>query len=231
MKTKALKAAFPKTIPVMAGYLFLGIAYGFLMKTKGFGIGWVILISGAVFAGSMQYVGIKLLTSTFNPIYTLLLTLMVNARHFFYGLSMLEKYSGTKRLKYFLIFGLADETFSINCSSEVPMDVDRGWFYFFITLLNYTYWLVFSSIGNIIGNLFTFDTTGLDFVLTALFTVIFLEQWKEQKGHTASLIGIISSFLSLVLFGKDNFIIPAMILMVMVSTFFKKPIEKGMDGI
>lgn len=231
MKTKAFKAAFPKTLPIMTGYMFLGMAYGFLMKTKGFGIGWVALISGTVFAGSMQYVGIKLLTSTFNPIYVLLLTLMVNARHFFYGLSMLEKYRGIKRLKYFLIFGLADEAFSINCSQEVPVDVDRGWFYFFITLLNYSYWLIFSSIGNIMGNLFVFDTTGLDFVLTALLIVIFLEQWKDQRGHTASLIGLISSFLALVLFGKENFIIPAMILMVSVLTFFRKPIEKGVDGI
>jgi len=225
MKWKELKAAYPLTIPVMTGYLFLGAAYGFLMKSRGFGVGWTAIISATVFAGSMQYAGVKLLTSTFNPIYALLITLVVNARHSFYGISMLEKYKGIKKLKAFLIFGLVDETFSINYSHKLPQDVDKGRFYFFVTFLNYTYWIVACIIGNLIRNLFTFDTKGLDFVLTAFFVVIFIDQWISQKNHTSALIGLLSSVICLIIFGQNRFIIPAMILMIASLIFFKPHIE------
>lgn len=225
-KTKALKAAFPHTIPVFTGFTFLGIAYGLLMNSKGYGFGWTVLMSLLIFAGSMQYVAITLLTSVFNPIAALLLTLMVNARHLFYGISMLEKYKGTGKLKPYLIFGLCDETFSIICSAEPPKGVNRNWFMFFITLLDHSYWVIGSALGGLLGYIVSFNTRGLDFVLTALFTVIFIGQWKSQKNHNPAVIGVVSSIICLFFFGKDIFIIPSMILILVVLTIFKKSFSK-----
>lgn len=173
---KALKAAFPHTIPVFAGFIFLGIAFGILMNSKGYGGGWTILMSFIVYAGSAQYVAINFLTSVFDPLYALLLTLMVNARHLFYGISMLDKYKGTGKFKPYLIFGLCDETFSIICSANPPVGVNRNWFMFFITFLHHCYWVLGSAIGGLLGYMVSFNTKGLDFVLTALFVVIFIGQ-------------------------------------------------------
>ncbi|NLY71747.1 MAG: branched-chain amino acid ABC transporter permease [Clostridiales bacterium] len=229
MKKEALKAAFPHTIPVMTGYLFLGAAYGILMNTKGYGVGWTLFISVFVFAGSMQYVGVTLLTSIFNPIYAFLLTLMVNARHLFYGVSMLEKYQGTGKFKPYLIFGLTDETFSIQCSIEAPEGIDRNWFMFFITLLDHIYWVVGSVIGSLLGYIVNFNTEGLDFVLTALFVVIFINQWKSTRNHIPALVGLLSSIVCLLIFGQDSFIIPAMVLILIVLTIFRNKLEGGME--
>ncbi len=224
MISKAFKTAFPYTIPIMTGYMFLGVAYGFLMNAKGFGIGWTLLASLTVFAGSMQFAGVALLTSLYHPLYALLLTLMINARHLFYGVAMLGKYACTGRMKAFLIFGLVDETFSINCSAEPPEGVSRRLFYFFVTLLNYIYWVSYSVIGAAAGQFIRFDTKGLEFVLTALFVVIFLNQWREQEKHTAAVIGVVSSVLCLMIFGQDHFIIPAMVLIAAALIVFKKRI-------
>ena len=228
-KIKALKAAFPHTIPVMTGFLFLGIAYGILMNSKGYNFGWSILMSIFVFAGSMQYVAINLLSVAFNPLNALLMTIMVNARHLFYGLSMLEKFKGTGNKKPYLIFGLIDETFSILCSTEPPEGVDRGWFMFFITLLNHIYWVTASALGGILGSMFSFNTKGIDFVMTALFVVIFINQWKSQKQHLPAVIGIAASVLCLLLFGSGGFIIPSMILIIGALIIFRKPFEKGAE--
>jgi len=224
-KVKALKAAFPYTIPVMTGYLFLGAAYGILMSSKGYGFGWSLLISVFVFAGSMQYVAIDLLTTAFNPLKAFLMAIMVNARHLFYGLSMLKKYENVGKKKPYLVFGLTDETFSIVCSTEPPEGIDRGWFMFFVTLLNQVYWVTASVIGSFLGSKFTFNTKGIDFVMTALFVVIFVDQWKAQKDHISALTGVIASLVCLLLFGPDRFIIPAMILITVVFTLFRKRIE------
>lgn len=223
---KALKAAFPHTIPVFTGFIFLGVAYGILMTTKGYGVGITTLMSAIAFAGSMQYVAITLLTSAFNPIYALLLTLMVNARHLFYGISMLEKFKDTGKLKPYLIFALCDETFSILCSAEPPENISKKWFMFFITLLNYIYWVLASALGGILGNMVTFNTTGLDFVLTALFVVIFINQWRSQEKHIPAVIGVLSSIICLVIFGQDRFIIPAMITIIIALTVSKPLIER-----
>lgn len=225
-KTKALKAAFPHTIPVMTGYLFLGIAFGILLNSKGYHFGWAILMSLFVYAGSMQYVAVNLLIGIFNPLNAFLITLAVNARHLFYGLSMLERFKGTENKKTYLIFGLTDETYSILCYSDPPEGVDRNWFMFFVTLLNQLYWVTASAIGGLLGSLFIFNTKGIDFVMTALFTVIFLNQWMSQKNHAPAIIGVVVSVFCLVLFGSEKFIIPAMILIVLALTFLKKPIEK-----
>ncbi len=221
-KTKALKAAFPHTIPVFTGFLFLSIAYGILMTSKGYGFGWSILFSAVVFAGSAQYVAITFLTSVFNPVYALMMSLMVNARHLFYGISMIDKYKDAGKLKPFLIYGLCDETFSIVCFAEPPEGVDKNWFMFFITLLNYSYWVIGSGIGGLLGSIITFNTKGLDFVLTALFVVIFIGQWKSQKDHKPAITGVISSVICLIIFGPTNFIIPSMIAIIFVLTMLRK---------
>lgn len=225
-KIKALKAAFPVTIPVLTGYLFLGMAYGILMNDKGFHLGWILLNSVVVYAGSMQFVGIGLLTLGFQPLHALFMTLMVNARHLFYGISMLGKYKGIGKQKPYLIFGLTDETFSIVCSTDAPKGVAKEWFFFFITFLNQCYWVLGSILGGILGQFIGFDTTGLDFALTALFVVIFVNQWLEQKDHTPALVGVFATVISLVVCGPDQFIIPAMIMILAVLTIFRSKLEK-----
>jgi 4-azaleucine resistance transporter AzlC len=225
-KTKALKAAFPHTIPVFTGFIFLGIAYGVLMNSKGYGVGWTILMSLVVFAGSAQYVAITFLTTVFNPVYALLMTLMINARHLFYGISLLDKYKDTGKLKPYLIFGLCDETFSIVLSAEAPKGVDKNWFVFFITLLDHAYWVLGSALGALLGSIISFNTKGLDFVLTALFVVIFVGQWKSQKDRKPAVVGVFCSVICLKLFGQDNFIIPSMLLILLVLSLYRKEYEK-----
>lgn len=226
VQKEALKAAFPSTIPVFTGYIFLGIAYGILMNSKGYGFGWTVLMSLLAFAGSAQYVAITFLTSVFNPIYALLITLMINARHLFYGISMLDKYKGTGKLKPYLIFGLSDETFSIICSTEPPDGINRNLFMFFITLLDHGYWVLGSALGGLLGSMISFNTRGLDFVLTALFVVIFLGQWENQKNHKPAVIGVSCSIICLAVFGQSNFIIPAMIAILAILTVSRKEFEK-----
>ncbi len=224
-KKSAFKAAFPYTVPICAGFLFLGISYGFLMSSKGFAIIYPLCMSLLIFAGSMEFVTVNLLLSTFQPISAFLLALMVNARHIFYGISMLEKFKGTGKKKWYLIFGMCDESFSINCSAKIPEGIDQGWFLFFVTLLNHIYWVSGATIGAILGNIITFHTEGIEFVLTALFLVIFLNQWMETKRHTPALIGVAASLVSLLIFGPDNFMIPAMLLILAVFLAIRKRVD------
>lgn len=213
---KALTAAFPSTIPVLTGFLVLGMAYGMLMQAKGYGAVWSLLMSAIAFCGSMQFVAITLLTTVFDPVQAFLMSLMVNARHLFYGLSMLEKYKGLGKVRAFLIYTLCDETFSIVSSVNPPADVNRRYYYIAISLLNYLYWVLGSFLGGLAGHVVTFDTRGLDFVLTALFVVLFLEQWKNKQNRWAGLIGIAGTAAAFLIFGKDSFIIPAMAVIVFV---------------
>lgn len=226
-KTKAFKAAFPHTLPIMAGFLFLGIAYGIYMQSKGFSFWWPTLMALFIFAGSMEFVTVDLLLSAFNPLYALLLALIVNARHLFYGLSMLETYRDAGRKKWYLIFGMCDESFSINCSTEPPQGVDKGWFYFFVTLLNHLYWVTGAALGGLLGSFVFFNTKGIDFVMTALFVVIFLDQWKTKKGRVPAAVGVMVSVAALAVFGAGNFILPAMALMLAVLTLLRKPLTRG----
>lgn len=209
-------AAFPKTVPVLAGFLVLGIAYGVLMQTKGYGPEWSVLMSAVAFCGSMQYVAITLLTTAFNPIQAFLMSIMVNARHLFYGLSMLDKFKGAGKLKGVLIYLLCDETFSIECSVDPPDGIDKKYFYFFISVLDYLYWVLGTFLGGILGGFITFNTKGLDFALTALFVVLFMEQWKKKENRTYCIIGLVGTAVSLIIFGEDSFIIPAMIVIMAV---------------
>jgi len=221
---KAFRAAFPHTIPVLTGFLLLGTAYGVLMQTKGYGAIWAVLMSIIAFCGSMQYVAITLLTIPFNPMQAFLLSFMVNARHLFYGLSMLEKYKGLGKFRFFLIYTLCDETFSISCSVEPPEDVNRKYFYFWLSFLDYSYWVCGTFLGGVLGNFITINTKGLDFVLTALFIVLFLEQWKKKENRLSGLIGIGCSVAAAAIFGTDRFIIPAMAMIVLALTLGRKKI-------
>lgn len=227
---KAFFAAFPNTIPILAGFLFLGMTYGIYMNVSGFSFWYPCLMSLTIFAGSVEFVAVNLLLGAFHPIQALAMTLMLNARHLFYGISMLDRFRGLGLKKIYLIFGMCDETFSINYTAEIPPDVDRGWFMFFVTLLNHLYWFAGATLGGIFGSFITFNTEGLDFVMTAMFVVIFLEQWLKEKRHESSLLGIGLSVLSLIAFGADGFLIPAMLSILAVLTLLRKPLEKTKGG-
>lgn len=207
----ALKAAFPHTLPVLAGFMFLGITYGVLMNTSGFPFWYPIIISLSLFAGSAQFVAVNILLGAFNPLQAFAMILMINARHLFYGLSMLEKYKGVGLKKLYLIFGMCDETFSINCSVDVPEGIDRGKFYLATTLLDQAYWVAGTAIGAIFGSFITFSTEGLDFAMTAMFVVIFVEQLSSKENVLTCFAGLFVSLLCLIIFGRDAFLIPAMI--------------------
>ncbi|HIW49578.1 MAG TPA: azaleucine resistance protein AzlC [Candidatus Blautia intestinavium] len=223
---KAFKAAFPYTIPIFAGFWFLGLTYGIYMNVSGFSFLYPMLMSITIFAGSMEFITANMLLGSFNPVQAFLMTLMINARHLFYGISMLDRFRGTGLKKLYLIFGMCDETFSINYTAQIPPDVDRGWFMFFVTLLNHFYWFSGSTLGGIFGSFIHFDTEGLDFVMTAMFVVIFMEQWLKDKQHISALLGLGISVLCLLIFGADNFIIPSMAAMLLMLTGMRKPIEQ-----
>lgn len=223
---KAFLSAFPHTIPIFAGFWFLGITYGIYMNVSGFNVWYTLLMSVTIFAGSIEFVTVNMLLGAFNPIQALFMTLMINARHLFYGIAMLDKYSGTGLKKLYLIFGMCDESFSINYTSDIPKDVDKVWFMFFVTLLNHFYWVSGAALGSMCGSLIEFNTKGLDFVMTAMFVVIFMEQWLKEKKHYSSLIGLCVSILCLIIFGADNFIIPSMLAILGILTFLRKPFER-----
>lgn len=206
----ALSAAFPHTLPVLAGFLFLGIAYGLLMETKGYGALWSVAMSAIAFCGSMQFLAVSLLAAGFDPLGAFLLSLMVNARQLFYGISMLDKYKGLGKARGILIYTLCDETFSISSSVQPPEGINRKYFYLSISLLDYFYWIFGTLLGGLLGGYIGFSTEGVDFALTALFVVLFLEQMKDKKNHISGLIGIGSALAALVIFGADNLVLPAM---------------------
>ncbi|WP_052401138.1 AzlC family ABC transporter permease [Oceanobacillus jeddahense] len=222
-----LKHAFPKTLPILAGFTFLGIAYGVYMHSLGFQPIYAILMSILIFAGSMEFVAGSLLLGAFNPLSAFLLTLMINARHLFYGISMLDKFKGTGKKKAYLIYGMCDESFVINSTARTPASINNGWFMFYVTLLNQIYWVSGATIGSLFGSMITFNTDGLEFVMTALFVVIFLDQWMKERNHISSLIGIAASVLCLIVFGTEHFIIPAMLIILIFLTLIKKFITKN----
>lgn len=230
MKRKAFKAAFPYTIPIFAGFWFLGLAYGIYMNVSGFPFVYPMLMSLLIFGGSLEFVAVEMLLSPFAPLQVFIMTLLIQARHLFYGISMLDKFKGMGWKKFYLIFGMCDETFSINYTAKIPPDVDRGWFMFFVTLLNYFYWFSGATIGGLIGSMLKFDTTGISFVMTAMFVVIFLEQWLKEKEHTSAIIGLFAAAACLVCFGADSFMIPSMVLIILLLTFFRKRLDKKTDN-
>ena len=228
-KAASLRAAFVYTLPVLAGFIFLGLTYGILMSQKGFPIYLSLLMSALVYAGSMQFVAINLLAGAFSPLEAFLITLMINARHVFYGISMLDKYKGKGFIKPYLIFGMSDETFSINYTAKLRGGKDEKYFMFFVTLLNHAYWVIGTAIGAIFGSLVSVPIEGIDFVMCSMFAVVFFENLRGgRKTVPSSLIGLLISLASLLIFGKDSFIIPAMIGIVIALAILKTPIEKRM---
>lgn len=226
MKRKALQAAFPYTIPIFAGFWFLGLAYGIYMNVSGFSFVYPMLMSLTIFGGSLEFVAVEMLLSPYAPVQVILMTLLIQARHLFYGISMLDKFRGIGWKKFYLIFGMCDETFSINYTADIPEDVDQGWFMFFVTLLNHFYWFFGATIGGLVGSLLKFNTEGISFVMTSMFVVIFLEQWRKEKNHISAYIGISVSVACLLIFGADSFMIPTMAAIVTLLAAFKKPLER-----
>jgi len=217
MKTATAKKAFIATLPVLTGYLVLGIGFGVVLRSKGFGPGWTFAMSFFTYAGSMQFVAIDLLSTGASLLMTALTTLAVNARHLFYGVSMVHKYKNTGKRKPYLIFALTDETYSLVCDGEHSDD-----YYLIVSLFNHFYWVAGSVLGSLIGSLLSFNTNGIDFALTALFLTVFTEQWLSQKRHRYAVIGVLASVVCLILFGAENFLIPSMALIAVTLLILSK---------
>ena len=222
-----IKTAFIKSLPVMAGYVVLAIGFGILMKEAGYGLFWSFLMSFTVYAGSMQYVAVSLLSSGASLISAALTTLMVNARHLFYGVSMTDKYKDAGKKKPYLIFALTDETYSLLCGDDYPTGEDKHWYSFFIALFNQCYWVIGSIIGSILGSLITFNTAGIDFSMTALFVTVFVEQWLTAENHLPAIAGLFCSVGCLLIFGPDSFLIPTMISITLVLALFKNVMDRS----
>lgn len=222
-----IKRAFRASLPVFAGYIVLGIGFGILLKTKGYGLLWAALSSVFVYAGSLQYVMVNLIAAGAPLITTALTAVMVNARHLFYGISMIDRYKGAGKKKPYLIFALTDETYSLVCSDESVRGVrDRHRYYFFLSMFNQIYWITGSVMGSVLGGLITFSTEGIDFALTALFVTIFVDQWLSTKDHRAALTGVIASVICLLIFGADNFLIPVMLCITAALTVMRSKLSR-----
>ena len=224
---RALKAAAPQTVQVFAGYLVLGIGYGIYVQSLGLPVWMPMLMGTVVYGGSLEFVLASLLLGAFSPLSAFLMALMIQARHLFYGLAMLERYKGYGLRSFYMIYAMSDETFSITCSAEPPEGVDRGWFMFFITLLDQIYWVASAGLGAVVGSVLPFSTEGVDFVMTAMFVVIFLNQWEKEKQHISALIGILVPLVCLVVFGSGSFLLPAMACILVLLLALRKPIEKA----
>lgn len=227
MRRKALRAAVPYTLPVLTGYLVLGISYGVLITSKGFPFWMPMLTSLTIYAGSMEFVLVNILLGAFDLVQAFVMTIMINARHLFYGISMLDQYKslGLKRLT--LIYGLTDETFSIVCGMNPPQGVDKSWFTMFVTLLDHSYWMLGCTLGGLFGSVLKFNTKGLDFAMTALFVVIFVEYWQKEKNHIPALLGLMLPLGCLLVFGVDSFMLPAMALILLALAVLQKPLSKS----
>jgi len=226
----SIKYSFKASLPVMAGYLVLGCGFGILLESKGYSIIWAFVMSLTIYAGSMQFVAIDLLTSGASLIATAMMTLMVNIRHLFYGITMLEKYKNTGISKPYLVFALTDETFSLVCSADIPENLDKHSYYFFVSLFNHIYWITGSVLGTFIGDAINLNTFGIDFSMTALFVVIFVEQWEKSENHLPAITGIVISLICLLIFGASGFLIPSMIAITLALFIEKKWIGSSFEG-
>ena len=222
-----VKAAFVKSLPVMAGYIILGIGFGILAHNAGYGFLWVLAMSLFIFAGSMQYVGVGLIAGGASVLTVILTTVMVNARHLFYSISMLRHYKNAGRYKPYLIFSLTDETYSLLCDGKVPEGTDPDRFRFLVSLFNQSYWVLGSVIGSLVSGILPFSTAGIEFSMTALFIASFTEQWITAKDHIPAVTGLLGTLLCLIVFGADRFLIPAMMLITLLLTLFRNRISNG----
>ena len=192
------------------------------MNASGFSFWYPMLMSLLIFGGSLEFVAVEMLLSPFAPLQVFVMTLLIQARHLFYGISMLDKFKGMGRKKFYLIFGMCDETFSVNYTANIPEDVDKGWLMFFVTLLDQIYWVTGATLGGLVGSLLKFDTSGISFVMTAMFVVIFLDQWLKEKNHTSSIIGLLTAFVCLLCFGADSFMLPTMAAIIAILSLRRK---------
>ena len=221
LRNRTIRQAFLKSIPVLAGYVVLGIGFGILMRDAGYGVLWTAAMSLFIYAGSLQYVGVGLLTGGASVLTTALTSLMVNARHLFYSISMIDKYKDAGQYKPYMIFALTDETYSLLCDGMTPSGVDTNQYRFLVSIFNHSYWVTGSVIGSLLGAVLPFSTEGIEFSMTALFVAAFTEQWLTTKDHVPALTGLICTLLCLIVFGKDNFLIPAMLLITLVLTLLR----------
>ena len=217
-----LKKAFMATLPIMAGYLVLGLGFGIILKSKGYGAIWAFAMSTVIYAGSMQYLAIDLICGGAGLLTTALTTLMVNARHLFYGISMVDKYKNAGKAKPYLIYALSDETYSLVCVDMDMEEGERNKFCLFVTALDQFYWVLGSVLGSLLGAVIRFNTEGMDFALTALFVTVFVEQWLSTKDHAAALVGVAASVICLVIFGSGSFLIPSMVAITLALTLMRK---------
>lgn len=225
MIKRTFKRAFRDSLPVLAGYLALGFGFGVLLQSKGYSFWWAILMSCTIFAGSGQYAGVDFLASGASILTTAIMTLIINARHFFYGFSLLDKYKGSGAFKPYLIFGLTDETYSIVCSAQLDDTIDHKKYYLFLTTLDQGYWIIGCTLGAVIGGVLPFSNEGIDFAMTALFIVIMVEQWLSTKQHLPAILGVVTTVVCLCVFGAELFIIPSMILIAIELVLFRKKLE------
>lgn len=217
--------AFKQSVPVMLGYIFLGIAFGLMLQNAGYHVLWAFLISVVVYAGSMQFVLVSLLTGGATLLYTAVMTFFINGRHIFYGFSFIEKYREMGKAYPYMVFSLTDETYSVLCRTKIPQELDEKKVMFWISFLDHCYWIIGSVIGGLAGQLITFDTTGIDFSMTALFVAIVVEQWKENEIHTPTIIGFITSFIFLLLLGPSKFILPSLLVSVIILIVIRDRME------
>ena len=226
MDRKTLAAAFPATVPVLMGYLAIGMAFGLMLQTAGYGVGWALLMSLTIYAGSGKYLGVSLLATGAHLSQVAFLTLMINFRHLVYGLSMLEKFRGMGARKFYMIFSLTDETYALLSSAKVPQGVDEHRYYFAVAMLDHSYWIMGSVLGSILGSALGFDTTGVDFAMTALFLVIAVGQWKKAGSHLPALLGAAATLLSLLVVGADDMLLPALGMIVILLTVLRKRLSQ-----
>jgi len=222
MNNQVARQAFKTSIPVMAGYIVLGMGFGLLLHDAGYGVGWALLMAVTIYAGTMQYVGVSLLAGAASVLTTALTTLMVQARHLFYSISMIERYKGAGKYKPYMIFGLTDETYSLLSDDNLPVDAkDAHRYRFLVTLFNHSYWIIGCVTGNLLGEVLPFSTKGLEFSMTALFVASLTEQWITMHDHIPALTGLFSTLLCLLVFGPDNFLIPALLLITLILTLLR----------
>ena len=226
---QTVRFAFYKTIPVLLGYLFLGLAFGLLLQEAGYSFWWALLSSGIVYAGSIQFVLVEFLSGGTGLLTVAVMTLLINSRHAFYGLSFVEKFRKMKTYPY-MIFSLTDETYSLLCSLKVPEGIDEKKAMFLIALFDQLYWVTGSVLGAALGQILPFDMTGIDFAMTALFVTIFVDQWREAKSHLPAIVGLCSAAVCLLIFGGSNFILPSLIITVGILMALKGRLETSLSG-
>lgn len=230
MKKNAVRAAFLDTVPVLTGYVFLGFGFGILLHQNGYGVLWAVAMSLFIYAGSMQYVTVSLLSGGAGLLTAALTTFVVNARHLFYGISMVDAYKDAGKKKPYLIFALTDETYSLVSRNQVPEGMGRHTYCFLVSLFDQIYWVAGSVLGSLAGSLLPINYEGIDFVLTALFVTIFVEQWLSTKNHLPAVIGVLSTVLCLLIFGREVFLIPSMVVIAVLLTVTRKTGRRDANG-